>query len=111
MRPATAAQIFSDPGREAIGVLCKAVGLRRPHLLMLWRALRRPSGDPATLDNALGRTVFVYDTLATVKAQTVLRYWDWSFTADVAGFGEEERGDEHSTQARRNAMLLFQRNM
>lgn len=111
VRPTTAAQVFADPGGEAIGVLCKAVGLRRPHLLMLWRALRRPNGDPAAIDNALGRTVYVYDSLATVKAQTVLRYWDWSFTADVVGFSEDAAIDESSTQARRNAILLFQRNM
>ncbi|MEQ1618802.1 MAG: DUF2336 domain-containing protein [Terricaulis sp.] len=111
VRPATAAQIFSDPGGEAIGVLCKAVGLRRPHLLMLWRALRRPSGDPATTDNALGRTVFVYDTLATMKAQTVLRYWNWSFTADAAAFIDDNGDDDNASQARRNAILLFQRNM
>ena len=111
VRPATAAQIFSDPGGEAIGVLCKATGLKRQHLLMLWRALRRPSGDPATLDNALGRTVFVYDTLATVKAQTVLRYWNWSFTADSGAFADENDSDENHTQARRTAILLFQRNM
>lgn len=110
VRPATAAQIFSDPGGEAIGVLCKATGLRRQYLLMLWRALRRPGGDPAALDNALGRTVFVYDTLATVKAQTVLRYWNWSFTADAASFADEG-DDENQSQARRNAILLFQRNM
>ncbi len=111
VRPATAAQIFADPGGEAIGVLCKAVGLRRPHLLMLWRALRRPGGDPASTDNPLGRTVFVYDTLATMKAQTVLRYWNWSFTADTAAFSDDDGEGDNVSQARRNAILLFQRNM
>ncbi len=41
IKPATAAQVFADPGGEAIAVFCKAVGLKRPALLALWRALRR----------------------------------------------------------------------
>lgn len=82
IKPATARQILLDPGGEAIAVLCKAVGLKRPLLLTLWRALRRPTGDPETVDNPLGRTLYVFDTLATAKAQTVLRYWNWSFTPD-----------------------------
>lgn len=112
IRPTTAAQIFSDPGGEAIGVLCKAVGLKRPMLLALWRALRRPPGDAAATDNPLGRAVYVYDTLATAKAQTVLRYWNWSFTADAVGADNltfDDIGSE-TPQARRNAMLLFNRN-
>lgn len=112
IRPTTAAQIFSDPGGEAIGVLCKAVGLKRPMLLALWRALRRPTGDVASTDNPLGRAVYIYDTLATAKAQTVLRYWNWSFTADAVGADRlslEDVGSE-TPQARRNAMLLFNRN-
>lgn len=82
IKPTTARQIFIDPGGEAIAVFCKAVGLKRPLLLALWRALRRPAGDPDTVDNPLGRTLYVFDTLATAKAQTVLRYWNWSFTPD-----------------------------
>jgi uncharacterized protein (DUF2336 family) len=111
IKPKTAAQIFADPGGEAIGVYCKAVGLRRPGLMLLWRALRRPHGDPDQPDNPLGRTHFVFDTLATAKAQTVLRYWNWSFTADAAGL--EQVSLEHDLdlpQARRNAALLFNMN-
>ena len=112
LKPTTASQIFADAGGEAIGVLCKAVGLKRPLLIGLWKALRRPVGDPDSTDNPLGRTVYVFDTLATAKAQTVLRYWNWSFTADAQDiervvFGEEAL--EHSV-ARRNAALLFTRN-
>lgn len=112
IRPTTAAQIFSDPGGEAIGVLCKAVGLKRPMLLALWRALRRPNGDAAATDNPLGRAVYVYDSLATAKAQTVLRYWNWSFTADAVGAERLSFSDldDETPQARRNAMLLFSRN-
>jgi uncharacterized protein (DUF2336 family) len=112
VKPTTAAQVFADPGGEAIGVMCKAVGLKRPALLGLWRALRRPYGDPDVTDNPLGRTVYVFDTLATAKAQTVLRYWNWSFTADAVNIERvsfEDPGLELSL-ARRNAALLFHRN-
>jgi uncharacterized protein (DUF2336 family) len=111
VKPTTASQIFADPGGEAIAVFCKAVGLKRPNLIALWRALGRPQGDPERTDNALGRTLFVYDTLATAKAQTVLRYWNWSFTADAAGIETASHDDAELELrlARRNAALLFDR--
>lgn len=112
IKPTTASQIFADPGGEAIGVFCKAVGLRRPMLLSLWRGLRRPHGDSGSPDNPLGRTVYVFDTLATAKAQTVLRYWNWSLTADAAGIERTAFADSESDlpPARRNASLLYHRN-
>lgn len=110
IKPATAAQIFADPGGEAIAVFAKSVGLKRPNLIALWRALQRPAGDPDQTDNPLGRTLYVYDTLATAKAQTVLRYWNWSFTADAMLLSEEPfELDLERTVARRNAQLLFRR--
>jgi len=110
IKPATASQIFSDPGGEAIGVFCKAVGLKRPMLLALWRGLDRPHGDPEASNNPLGRTLYVFDTLATAKAQTVLRYWNWSFTADAAALDQVSFEDDADLSlARRNAALLFQR--
>jgi len=111
VKPTTASQIFADAGGEAIGVFCKAVGLKRPLLIALWKTLKRPLGDPDIADNPLGRTVYVFDTLATAKAQTVLRYWNWSFTADAVGL-EQVRFDDADLDmslARRNATLLFHR--
>lgn len=112
VKPTTASQIFADTGGEAIGVFCKAVGLKRPALIELWRALRRPPGDPDSTDNPMGRTVYVFDTLATAKAQTVLRYWNWSFTTDAVGLERTAFDDDtlELTLARRNAALLFHRN-
>lgn len=111
IKPTTASQIFADPGGEAIAVFCKSVGLKRPALISLWRALQRPFGDTETTDNPLGRTAYVFDTLATAKAQTVLRYWNWSFTADAVGLEQITFADEMElTLARRNASLLFHRN-
>jgi uncharacterized protein (DUF2336 family) len=112
VKPTTAAQIFADPGGEAIAVFCKAAGLKRIALIALWRALRRPPGEVDSTNNALGRTLYVFDTLATAKAQTVLRYWNWSFTADAANLEPIELNDGAMEMplARRNASLLFQRN-
>lgn len=111
VKPTTASQILSDAGGEAIGVFCKAVGLKRPAVLGLWRALRRPVGNSDATDNPLGRTLYVFDTLATAKAQTVLRYWNWSFTADAVGLERVsfEHDDLDMSLARRNAALLFRR--
>ncbi len=111
IKPTTAAQIFGDPGGEAIAVFCKAVGLKRPNLIALWRALRRPMGDPESTDNGLGRTCYVFDTLATAKAQTVLRYWNWSFTADAVSLERVslEGPELDLSLARRNAALLLRR--
>jgi uncharacterized protein (DUF2336 family) len=112
VKPTTAKQVFADPGGEAIGVYCKAVGLKRPSLLMLWKALGRPPGDPDRIDNSLGRAAYVFDTLATAKAQSVLRYWNWSFTADAMNIEQVtlEDPDLELRLARRNAALLFHRN-
>ncbi|MBX3430725.1 MAG: DUF2336 domain-containing protein [Hyphomonadaceae bacterium] len=112
LKPTTAAQIFADAGGEAIGVFCKAVGLKRPLMIALWKALRRPGGDPDASNNPLGRAVYTFDTLATAKAQTVLRYWNWSFTADAVGIDQQSYDDDvlELSLARRNAALLFSRN-
>jgi len=110
VKPTTASQIFADPGGEAIGVFCKSVGLKRPALISLWRSLRRPFGDPDATNNPLGRTIYVFDTLATAKAQTVLRYWNWSFTADAIGLEQVSLDDDlELSLARRNAALLLNR--
>ena len=112
IKPTTASQIFSDPGGEAIGVFAKAVGLKRPLLINLWRALKRPLGEADLTNNPMGRAIYVFDTLATAKAQTVLRYWNWSFTADAVGLERVSFDDSELdlSLARRNAALLFSRN-
>lgn len=112
IKPTTAKQVFADPSGEAIGVYCKAVGLKRPSMVLLWKALGRPPGDADKLDNALGRAVYVFDSLATAKAQSVLRYWNWSFTADAMNIEHVtlEDPDLELRLARRNAALLFHRN-
>lgn len=88
IKTSTADRIFQDVGGEGIAVLCKATGLKRPYLRHLWLALRRDDSGPDFM-----RVSEVYETIAVAKAQTVLRYWNWSlssaFAADAAPPGEE----------------------
>lgn len=90
VKPSTAERIFQDPGGEGIAVLCKATGLKRQYLRAFWQALRRPE-DSADFR----RVASVYEIIAVAKAQTVLRYWNWSlssaFTPDAVA-GEEDDG-------------------
>lgn len=79
IRTSTGARIFSDFGGEPLAVFCKAVGLKRRYLALLWRAMARPVNEPDPQSN-WARTSFAYETLSTQKAQTVLRYWNWSLT-------------------------------
>jgi uncharacterized protein (DUF2336 family) len=82
IKPMTGAKIMTDDGGEGLAVLCKATGLPRSALRSLWRALRRPEttedGQPAP---ALTRVTTIYDMVAVDRAQTVLRYWNWSLSS------------------------------
>jgi uncharacterized protein (DUF2336 family) len=80
----TGSKIFTDPFGEPLAILCKATGLKRPALLQLWRALRRPETDSeGHRTSALERTVLVYNLMAVDRAQTVLRYWNWSLSSSL----------------------------
>ena len=85
VKPVTIAKILSDAGGEGLAVLCKATGLKRPYLPLLWKALRRPmelaSGEPHPQFAYVQET---YELLAVAKAQTTLRYWNWSLSASYA---------------------------
>lgn len=66
-------RMLDDFGGEPLAVLVKATGMSRAHLHML---ARMPGRDAPEL--AVEHAELVYDTLSVDKAQTVLRYWDWS---------------------------------
>lgn len=84
VKPATGAQILTDKGGEGIAILCKAPGLKRKHIEKLWRALKRPLHDvDGSMHPSLAKVMETYDVISTDKAQTVLRYWNWSLTASL----------------------------
>ena len=114
IKPMTGAKILGDAGGEALAVLCKATGLPRAALRQLWRALRRPetmeSGEPAP---AFAQVTAIFDMIAVDRAQTVLRYWNWSLSsamtpALIKAIREEDDAalDEFSVP-QRSAMLAF----
>ena len=78
----TGARIFTDPGGEGLAVLCKATGLPKQAIRALWRGLKRSEVDGVGgTSPALERVMVVYDMIAVDRAQTVLRYWNWSMTS------------------------------
>lgn len=85
IKPATGAQILTDKGGHPLAILCKAPGLKRPYLEKLWQGLGRAVVTPdGKEDPAFARVMETYDTISTDKAQTVLRYWNWSLTASLS---------------------------
>ncbi len=116
IKPVTSAKILSDTGGEGIAVLCKATGLKRPSLKNLWIALKRPleadDGSPHMLFAHLQET---YDLLSVAKAQTTLRYWNWSLSSSYSptqsqppSVDDAHANDESAFSAsRRTASLVF----
>lgn len=116
LKPMTGAKIFTDPGGEPLAILCKATGLPRACVRQLWRGLRRQEVDRSGMtDHALERVLTVYDMIAVDRAQTVLRYWNWSLTSALTPAllkaireGDEAAVDEYSAP-QRAAMLALSR--
>jgi uncharacterized protein (DUF2336 family) len=114
VKPMTGAKIFTDPFGEPLAILCKATGLPRGALLSLWRGLRRPETDSEGRPTpALERTLLIYDMMAVDRAQTVLRYWNWSLSSALTPAlirairdGDEDALDEYSAP-QRAAMLAL----
>jgi len=116
VKPVTIAKIISDRGGEGLAVLCKATGLKRPSLKELWASLRRPLElDDGVINPQFEYVMQTYDILSVAKAQTTLRYWNWSLSSTfspsrlkAAGVDEEEANDEATfSTARRTARLVF----
>ena len=111
VKPMCGAQILSDIGGEAIAVLCKATGLKRKYLRLLWKGLRRPTGTDEEPVEAWARAVYTFDTMSTNKAQTVLRYWNWALTSAMSptSAAKLEEGDDSLTYsvAARSSHLVF----
>lgn len=85
IKPATGAQILTDKGGQPIAIFCKAPGLRREHMEMLWLGLgRQVVTADGRVDPDYNRLTETFDTISTDKAQTVLKYWNWSLTASLS---------------------------
>jgi uncharacterized protein (DUF2336 family) len=114
IKPMTGAKIFTDPFGEPLAILCKATGLPRSAILSLWRGMRRPEADSeGVIASSLERTLHIYDMMAVDRAQTVLRYWNWSLSSALTPAliraireGDEEAVDEYSAP-QRAAMLAL----
>ena len=114
VKPLTAAKMLSDEGGESIAVMCKATGLTKQYLALLWKAMRRPFDEKdENGDVRWERVQVVYEILAVDRAQTVLRYWNWALTSALTPQliraireGEEHLVDAFSA-AERAAMLAL----
>jgi uncharacterized protein (DUF2336 family) len=114
IKPMTGAKIMGDDGGEGLAVLCKATGLPRTALRQLWRALGRPeTTEDGELAPQLVHVISMFDMVAVDRAQTVLRYWNWSLSsamtpALIKAIREEDAAalDEFSVP-QRSAMLAF----
>jgi uncharacterized protein (DUF2336 family) len=77
--------MLRDRGGEPLAVLCKATGLPKASLRALWQALRRPSQlADGTVHPEFEHVMITFDVLATDRAQTVLRYWNWSLSSALS---------------------------
>ncbi|KSB88591.1 hypothetical protein AS593_22255 [Caulobacter vibrioides] len=116
LKPMTGAKIFTDQGGEPIAILCKATGLPRAAVRALWRGLRRPEADADGAPSpGLERVLAVFDAIAVDRAQTVLRYWNWSLSSALTPAllkairdGDVDAIDEYSVP-QRAAMLALSR--
>ena len=114
VKPLTGAKILGDPGGEPLAILCKATGLSRQDLLNLWRSMRRlETGDDGGPHPDWERVAITYEMLAVDRAQTVLRYWNWSLSSALTPAllrairdGDSDDVDEYSTPARAAMMAL-----
>jgi uncharacterized protein (DUF2336 family) len=114
IKPLTGAKILGDVGGEPLAILCKATGMTRVDLLNLWRSMRRPEVTvDGVIDPAWERVGITFEMLAVDRAQTVLRYWNWSLSSALTPAllkaireGENETLDEYSAPERAAMMAL-----
>lgn len=114
IKPLTGAKILGDVGGEPLAILCKATGMGRDDLLALWRSTRRPeTGPDGHVHPDLARVQTTFDMLAVDRAQTVLRYWNWSLSSALTPAlmkaireGDMEALDEYSAPERAAMLAL-----
>jgi len=103
-------------GGEGLAILCKATGLKRDYLRQMWTALRRPlelaPGEPNPVFTNVAET---YEVLSVAKAQTTLRYWNWSLSSAYSPgalrqtheMGEPANEEGSYSASQRTARLVF----
>ena len=114
IKPLTGAKIIGDAGGEPLAILCKATGLGRTDLQSLWRSMRRPEvGADGAVAPDWDRVQTTFEMLAVDRAQTVLRYWNWSLSSALTPAlmrairdGEDDAIDEYSAPERAAMMAL-----
>lgn len=114
IKPLTGAKILGDAGGEPLAILCKATGLARVDLQNLWRSVRRLESDAdGNVHPDWERVQVTYEMLAVDRAQTVLRYWNWSLSSALSPAlikairdGDEDAMDEYSAPERAAMMAL-----
>jgi uncharacterized protein (DUF2336 family) len=101
IRPSTGERILSDAGGEGLAILCKATGLKRGFLRDLWNSLGRTGREA---EQTFERVSEIYEMLAVARAQTVLRYWNWSlasaFSIEISGTSEGTSADAPSPESK-----------
>ncbi len=116
IKPVTAAKILSDQGGEGLAVLCKATGLKREYLRLLWTALRRPLElAPGEANPMFTMVAETYEVLSVAKAQTTLRYWTWSLSSAYSPsalqraqeLGSPANEEAEYSTSQRTARLVF----
>ena len=114
VKPLTGAKLLGDPGGEPLAILCKATGMSRVDLTNLWRSMRRPETlAEGHVHPDWERVQITYEMLAVDRAQTVLRYWNWSLSSALTPSllrairdGEDDMVDEYSAPERAAMMVL-----
>jgi uncharacterized protein (DUF2336 family) len=116
VRPVTIAKILSDPGGEGVAVLCKATGVKRDFLPVFWAGLLRPLEiEEGQIHPQFAMVAETYEMLTVAKAQTTLRYWNWSLSAafsaqalrDAKEGGEPANEEAAFSTSQRTARLVF----
>jgi uncharacterized protein (DUF2336 family) len=92
----TGDKIFSDPGGEGVAILAKSVGLKRQYFKALWACLGRPFSKPNAPNEHFEHVQKIYEMMPVAKAQTVLRYWNWSLSASFSPDLLDGELDQHS---------------
>jgi len=118
VKPVTAAKILDDPGGEALAVLCKATGVTRDFLPVLWVGLQRSIElEEGVVDPQFKHVAEIYEILSVAKAQTILRYWNWALSSafssaaaqNGAGLPMPANEEAEFSTAQRTARLVFGR--